>query len=84
MTSDITLDLCAHIQNFSGLDVLMHITCTFMTRDKVIESLDRVNRCLISNRQENWASEISLLSEVIHLGDRNGRQLRMASLVLEI
>ena len=42
VTSDITLDLCAHIQNFSGLDVLMHITCTFMTRDKVLESLDRV------------------------------------------
>lgn len=42
-TSDITLDLCAHIQNFSGLDVLMHITCTYMTREKVIESLDRVS-----------------------------------------
>ena len=43
-TSDITLDLCSHIQNFSGLDVLMHITCTYMTRDKVVESLDRVSR----------------------------------------
>jgi methylenetetrahydrofolate reductase (NADPH) len=41
-TSDITLDLCSHIQNFSGLDVLMHITCTYMTREKVLESLDRV------------------------------------------
>lgn len=42
VTSDITLDLCSHIQNFSGLDVLMHITCTFMTREKVVESLDKV------------------------------------------
>lgn len=44
-TSDITLDLCSHIQNFSGLDVLMHITCTYMTRDMVLSSLDRVS-CL--------------------------------------
>ena len=42
VTSDYTLDLCSHIQNFSGLDVLMHITCTFMTRDKVLQSLERV------------------------------------------
>lgn len=47
-TSDITLDLCAHIQNFSGLDVLMHITCTFMTREKVLESLDRVTLAILS------------------------------------
>ena len=42
-TSDITLDLASHIQNFSGLDCLMHITCTFMDREKVVSSLDRVS-----------------------------------------
>ena len=35
VTSDITLDLCSHIQSYCGLDVLMHITCTYMTREKV-------------------------------------------------
>jgi len=31
-TGNITLDLCSHIQNFSGVDVLMHLTCTFMDK----------------------------------------------------
>ncbi len=48
-TSDITLELCSHIQNFSGLDVLMHITCTYMTREKVLESLDRAKELGIRN-----------------------------------
>lgn len=42
-TSSLTIDLCSQIQNFSGLDALMHITCTYMTRDKIIESLEKVS-----------------------------------------
>ena len=32
-TSDMTLDICRYVQQYCGLDVLMHITCTYMTRD---------------------------------------------------
>ena len=49
VTSDITLDLCAHIQQYCGLDVLMHITCTYMTREKVKASLDRARELGIRN-----------------------------------
>lgn len=49
VTSDITLDLCSHIQNYCGLDVLMHITCTYMTREKVRESLDKAQELGIKN-----------------------------------
>ena len=49
VTSDITLDLCSYIQNYCGLDVLMHITCTFMTREKVKESLDKARELGIKN-----------------------------------
>ena len=41
VTSDITLELCTHIQKYMKIDVLMHITCTYMTREKIIESLDQ-------------------------------------------
>lgn len=35
-----TLNLCGHITKFLGVDVLMHLTCTGMTREKVVEALD--------------------------------------------
>ena len=49
VTSDITLDLCSHIQQYCGLDVLMHITCTYMTRDQVKENLNRARELGIKN-----------------------------------
>ena len=49
VTSDITLDLCAHIQAFSGLDVLMHLTCTYMSRELIIESLNKAKALGIKN-----------------------------------
>lgn len=49
VTSDITLDLCCHIQQYSGLDVLMHMTCTYMAREKIIESLDKAKQLGIRN-----------------------------------
>ena len=48
-TSDVTLDLCSHIQAFSGLDVLMHLTCTYMTRELIIESLDKAKQLGLRN-----------------------------------
>jgi methylenetetrahydrofolate reductase (NADPH) len=48
-SSEITLDICNHLQNYSGLDVLMHLTCTFMTREKVVEALDSAKKCGIRN-----------------------------------
>lgn len=48
-TGDITLDICSHIQNYCGHDVLMHLTCTYMTRDKVKESLDKARELGIRN-----------------------------------
>ena len=49
VTSDITLELCCHIQAYSGLDVMMHMTCTFMTREKIIESLDKAKALGVRN-----------------------------------
>ena len=48
-TFDTTLDLCGHITKCMGLDVLMHLTCTGMTRDRVIESLDKAKEYGIRN-----------------------------------
>lgn len=48
-TFDTTLDLCGHITQYMGLDVLMHLTCTGMTRDRVIESLDKAKEYGIRN-----------------------------------
>ena len=48
-TFDNTLDLCGHILQYMGLDVLMHLTCTGMTRDRVVEALDRAKDLGIRN-----------------------------------
>jgi len=44
-----TLELCGHIVQNMGLDVLMHLTCTGMTREKVIEALDKAKQYGIVN-----------------------------------
>ena len=49
VTSEITLDLCSHIQKYMGVDVLMHITCTFMTREKILKSLNDAKQMGIKN-----------------------------------
>lgn len=48
-TQHATIDLCSHITNYMGLDVLMHITCTGMTREYLIEALDKAKSCGIRN-----------------------------------
>ena len=49
VTSDITLDLCCHLQQYSGLDVMMHMTCTFMTLEKIVQSLDKAKELVLRN-----------------------------------
>ena len=44
-----TLELCGHIVQNMRLDVLMHLTCTGMTREKVIEALDKAKQYGIVN-----------------------------------
>jgi methylenetetrahydrofolate reductase (NADPH) len=46
---DTTLDLCGHIIKYMGLDVLMHITCTGLTRERIVEALDRAKGYGIKN-----------------------------------
>ena len=41
VTSDITLELCTHIQKYMTNDVWMHNTCAYTTRGKINESLDQ-------------------------------------------
>lgn len=39
-TSDLTLDLSGNIQQYLGVDVMMHLTCTNMPSGKVLDGLD--------------------------------------------
>ena len=48
-TSATTLGLCGHITKYMGLDVLMHLTCTGMTKEAVIEALDTAKEYGIRN-----------------------------------
>ena len=48
-TFNSTLDLCGHMVNYMGLGVLMHITCTGLTVDRVREALDRAKELNIRN-----------------------------------
>jgi methylenetetrahydrofolate reductase (NADPH) len=48
-TFDTTIDLCDNITNCLGNDIFMHLTCTSLTRERVVESLDRVKENEIKN-----------------------------------
>ena len=37
-TSDLTLEICTTVQKFFGLDIMMHLTCTNITRDSLFEA----------------------------------------------
>ena len=39
-SSDVTPELCEHVQRFSGLDVMMHLTLTNMELSMIDEALD--------------------------------------------
>ena len=38
-TAALTLEITQHIQQFTGLDVMMHLTCTNMTKDTIDDAL---------------------------------------------
>ena len=47
--SESTIELCRYISQYMGLDVLMHITCTGMTREYIISALDRAKAAGVRN-----------------------------------
>ena len=65
-TSDLTLDITKHIQTFTGLDCMMHLTCTNMTRDLIDHALAKCHEFGVRNilalrgdpphGQEKWTS----------------------------
>lgn len=48
-TSDSTLFLSSYIQNYVGVDVLMHITCRCLTKEKIDQSLEEAKNNGIVN-----------------------------------
>jgi methylenetetrahydrofolate reductase (NADPH) len=48
-TSTLTLDICNAAQNFLGLESMMHMTCTNVTREQIQTSLERAKECGIKN-----------------------------------
>lgn len=44
-----TIEMCSHITKYLGLDVLMHITCTGMTREYIIDALTRAKEAGVRN-----------------------------------
>ncbi|KAJ0408528.1 hypothetical protein P43SY_006458 [Pythium insidiosum] len=48
-SAQLTLELCANAQKFSGLDMLMHMTCTNMAEQDLRAALDRARDAGIQN-----------------------------------
>lgn len=48
-TADLTLEMANTIQNFFGVNVLMHLTCTNMPKDQILSALDSAEKAGISN-----------------------------------
>lgn len=48
-TSDLTMDIARKIQNLTGLETMMHLTCTNMPREELAAALDKAKSCGIQN-----------------------------------
>ncbi|CAI2359750.1 unnamed protein product [Moneuplotes crassus] len=48
-TSQITLEMCQHAQMFTGLDVMMHLTCTNMTKADLDNALNKCQEYGVRN-----------------------------------
>ena len=48
-TSVRTLAVAAHAQRFCGVDVLMHLTCTGLTREQLVMHLNQAKTCGVRN-----------------------------------
>ena len=76
-SSDRTLELCSIIQNRFRVDVMMHMTCTYMSADKIKAALDEVS-FLFSRRlsltgqeygtQEHIGTQRRCSSRPLHMG----------------
>lgn len=48
-SSNLTLEICQHVQMFSGLDVMMHLTCTHMKIEDIDEALEKCKEYGVRN-----------------------------------
>lgn len=48
-TSDLSLEISTTAQHYFGVDVMMHLTCTNMPREKIDEALERAHKAGIDN-----------------------------------
>ena len=48
-TSELTLEICANAQKFIGLETMMHLTCTNMQKDKLVDALKQAKEHGIRN-----------------------------------
>jgi len=48
-TSDISLEICSTAQNLVGLETMMHLTCTNVTKEKIREVLAKMKGCGMQN-----------------------------------
>jgi len=65
-TADLTLELSSNFQTVCALETQMHLTCTNMPKEKVVEALDKCKACGIQNiialrgdppvGQERWSA----------------------------
>lgn len=48
-TSDLTMDIVCRTQDVAGLDTMMHLTCTNISRDSLVQTIDRARELGIRN-----------------------------------
>lgn len=48
-TANLTLEICQHLQMFSGLDVMMHLTCNNMSKNDIDEALQKCKEYGVRN-----------------------------------
>ena len=48
-TADKTLEICMNALRYHGLDVMMHLTCTNMPKEQLLNALKKCKECGISN-----------------------------------
>lgn len=48
-SSELTLEVCQHLQTFTHLDVMMHLTCNNMDKSDIDNALDRCKKYGVKN-----------------------------------
>lgn len=48
-SADLTLEICQHLQMFSGVDVMMHLTCNNMTKEDIDNALNKCKEYGVRN-----------------------------------